>query len=290
MLQININSRLYTIDVIHASNSVVSRKNLRAGAHWHPVYHILYYFKGVGRLYLRDSILTIAPGSAVFISPNEKHEFIGCRDHDHEYAEVTFSLLDQNRVPSIEPFSELFKCFGYQLDCANPVKFKRKEGDSLHCALKGIEYIGFTPPTEQNRVNSITIQLLNIIEIAAKAAGKPFQIVKQTGTVRSSTVSAIIEYVNTHFQSEIRLEALAEKYGWSREHLSRKFHAETGELLRDYIQNLRLTVAEKMLTTDSMPIKEIAAKVGIEDVFYFTKLFKKKYGSPPAKYLNNLRN
>jgi transcriptional regulator GlxA family with amidase domain len=107
---------------------------------------------------------------------------------------------------------------------------------------------------------------------------------------RNDSIKSVVDYINTHFEQSIRLEEIAKQHGWSREHLSRKFRKETGIHMRDYILNLRMNVAEKMLTTDSLPIKDIASRVGIEDVFYFTKLFKKKFSSPPARYLNSFRN
>lgn len=79
-------------------------------------------------------------------------------------------------------------------------------------------------------------------------------------------------------------DALARTCGLSLIHLRRLFAAATGQTLHDYILQLRMTRARDLLAQIDVPIKEVAARLGYEDVYYFTKQFRKIVGVPPAAY------
>jgi two-component system response regulator YesN len=64
----------------------------------------------------------------------------------------------------------------------------------------------------------------------------------------------------------------------------RLFKKYTKSTFSEYINNLRLETAVKLLKTTEFTIEEIAQRTGYNDYFYFIKLFKKNYGVPPARF------
>ncbi len=83
---------------------------------------------------------------------------------------------------------------------------------------------------------------------------------------------------------EIDIEAWAARAGCSLVHFRRKFRERLGSPPGRFLQGLRLERAADHLRSAHQPIKEIAASVGISDVLYFTRLFARRFGLPPAKY------
>ena len=79
------------------------------------------------------------------------------------------------------------------------------------------------------------------------------------------------------------LDELAQHFGRSRSHISHLFKANTGLSLRAWCNELRLADARLLLQSTSLPVTEIAYEVGFEDVSYFIKLFREKYGVSPRK-------
>ena len=66
-----------------------------------------------------------------------------------------------------------------------------------------------------------------------------------------------------------------------------KFFKETmGMSFVQYLNDYRLEVAAKLLTTTSDDIINIAINTGFDNLSYFNRCFKKKYGITPGKYLN----
>jgi len=54
--------------------------------------------------------------------------------------------------------------------------------------------------------------------------------------------------------------------------------------LIDYLQNLRLEAAKRLLEAGQLPVDEISAEVGYEDASFFRRLFKRRTGLTPSQY------
>ncbi len=66
--------------------------------------------------------------------------------------------------------------------------------------------------------------------------------------------------------------------------LKRRFRNATGVSLMEYLQNLRVEEARRMLEHTSEPVDEIGAAVGYEDTSFFRRLFKRVTGLTPSQY------
>ena len=70
----------------------------------------------------------------------------------------------------------------------------------------------------------------------------------------------------------------------------RKFKAGFGMTPANYINSVRLAQAAVMLEMTQKPAGSIGYEVGFEDVFYFSKLFKQKYGVAPTMYRERMQD
>lgn len=66
--------------------------------------------------------------------------------------------------------------------------------------------------------------------------------------------------------------------------LKRRFKRATGLALIDYLQNLRIEEAKRLLETSTTAVDDISAGVGYEDASFFRRLFKRRTGLAPAQY------
>lgn len=66
--------------------------------------------------------------------------------------------------------------------------------------------------------------------------------------------------------------------------LKRRFKAATGATLMDYVQNLRIEEAKRLLETGDLPFDDITEHVGYQDASFFRRVFKRKTGLTPAQY------
>ena len=100
----------------------------------------------------------------------------------------------------------------------------------------------------------------------------------------SPLIRSVINCINLNLAESLSLRALAEQFFISQSYLSNLFRSEVGVTLVEYINSSRMKRAAGMLTESNLSITAIAEKVGIYDVNYFTKIFKKAYQMTPTLY------
>lgn len=100
----------------------------------------------------------------------------------------------------------------------------------------------------------------------------------------SPAVQKVMNYVNLNVSEPLTLKNLAAMCFISPSYLSALFKQETGTTLIDYINTQRVNRAAQLLEQNNHTIAAVAEEVGILDVNYFTKIFKKTLGVTPTRY------
>lgn len=105
----------------------------------------------------------------------------------------------------------------------------------------------------------------------------------------SRRVQKVQHYINAHYQEEIRLNDLAEMVGMTDVAFSRFFKLRTGKSLSDYIIDIRLGYATRLLVDSTMTIAEICYECGFNNLSNFNRIFKKKKNCSPKEFRENYR-
>lgn len=105
----------------------------------------------------------------------------------------------------------------------------------------------------------------------------------------SAPVRQSILLIDEDLSADLRLTPIADKIGVSREYLSSLFKKEVGKPLTEYIRGKRMNRAAALLRTTGLQVQTVALHCGIEDVQYFSKLFKKQFGLSPKEYRENAK-
>lgn len=79
-------------------------------------------------------------------------------------------------------------------------------------------------------------------------------------------------------------DKIAEKMCMSKSQLNRKVRVITGSNTTTYILHVRMEKAKRMLSSNDLPIGDIAMQCGFEDVGYFGRVFKQTFGMTPSQY------
>ena len=67
-------------------------------------------------------------------------------------------------------------------------------------------------------------------------------------------------------------------------HFRREFKRAQGSAFNQYVLQARMDEAARVLRAEGLPLKQAAEAAGYDDLYYFSKLFKKRYGVPPGQY------
>ena len=92
------------------------------------------------------------------------------------------------------------------------------------------------------------------------------------------------KYLDEHYTEKITLDTLAEKFFINKYYLTRIFKEAYGITINTYILSLRITKAKQCLRFTEMSVEEIGVTVGVEDVNYFSRSFRKVEGISPTEY------
>lgn len=245
--------------------------------HTHSHIQILYLYSGSMQYYLDGIVYPLRTGDLIIISPDKEHGF-------HSTAEGESATC----------FA--FGCSGFQFPCREPNTLPLPEGTPiLHCQpsirteLSDIaekmlvencsHYFG-----KETMMQAYATQYLMILnrEITAASYSEEYPTEQYS---KAAIVKEITHYMYSHYMDKITLESLAKTMYLSPVYISKIFKDETGDSPINYLIRIRLSRAtELMAKHPTESIKSVASQVGYDDVYHFSKLFKKYYGVSPLYY------
>lgn len=103
---------------------------------------------------------------------------------------------------------------------------------------------------------------------------------KQTNEV----LCDILAYISENYEKELNLMEVAEVFGFNYSYLSTYFHTHKGEGFSEYLNQIRVEKACKLLEKKEKSIANISELVGYRDHSYFCRVFKKITGKTPSQY------
>ena len=103
------------------------------------------------------------------------------------------------------------------------------------------------------------------------------------GGLSKSALKQVHEYINTYLENNLSLSELASLAHLSVSHFSSEFKRLTGVSPYQYVLQLRVERAKKLLTQNQISIAEIAHQVGFANQGHLSYQFKKRYGITPGK-------
>lgn len=107
---------------------------------------------------------------------------------------------------------------------------------------------------------------------------------------KSDIVELAIRYMNDNLEKKLNIKELSKYLGCQNSNaLSSQFKQRTGYSLLSYFNHLKIQEACNCLDYTDMTITQISIKIGIEDPYYFSRLFTLIMGVSPTKYRNNIK-
>lgn len=109
---------------------------------------------------------------------------------------------------------------------------------------------------------------------------------EQQGTMNWVVFEEVCQYIKTHYR-DIHTQELMEQFHFQKDYFNRLIKKKTGMTYSEYLQNIRLRQAKKLLCDTNYSVSQIAEMVGYHNKGYFYKIFTEKYGMTPARYRKN---
>ena len=107
---------------------------------------------------------------------------------------------------------------------------------------------------------------------------------KRSTALYSAPVRQILVTIDASIDSDLSLKRFANELFLNTSYLSSLFKKETGMTLTDYVNQHRINSAKRLLKSTTLSIQAVATAVGISDIHYFTRLFRREVGCSPREY------
>ena len=112
----------------------------------------------------------------------------------------------------------------------------------------------------------------------------PYETLVRNNPHADSVVRTCEKWLEGHYHEQGAIPRVVELSNVPERTLKRRFKIATGSSLIEYLQNLRVEEAKRLLEAGEMPVDEISFEVGYEDPSFFRRLFKRRAGLTPSQY------
>jgi len=106
---------------------------------------------------------------------------------------------------------------------------------------------------------------------------------------RTTLFQEAVEIVEAEYASDLSLDDIARRVASSRRQLQRAYAEIGGTTFRAHLTRVRMDRAAEMLAAGSLPVREVAHRVGYRQPAQFAKAFRRRHGTAPSEYRSDAR-
>ncbi len=264
------------------------KKEFTYPIHCHEIFELNFVENATGcRRTVGDSSEVIGQYDLVLItSPDLEHvwEQYECQSEDIHEVTVQFfvDFDDEKSVWQTNPFSPVYKMF-----------MRAKKGLAFPMAAIMQVYPMIIHLSEIKEGFYAARELMTILYELSKQDGArelaSSAFAKVEAQSDSRRVLKVKNYIEEHYRDELRLGQLSNMVGMTDSAFSRFFKQRTGKNLNEYIVDVRLGHAARLLVDTTHTVAEICYETGFNTVCNFNRLFKKRKGCNPTEFRDKYR-
>lgn len=255
--------------------------------HFHSEYQLFLVLKGRGTRFIGDTMKPFKENDLIFTGPNLPHVW----RNDNSY----FSKKDQYSTSGIVIY--------FQEDLLGNMIELKDEMESIRYLFektkRGLEITGETMKTVSLMMQNLLvlkgfksiIQLLEILNVIATSSdSNPIThntYVPPTDRVSTDRMNIVYEYVMKNFDRKVVLDEISELVNMTPTSFSRYFKTQVNKSFSDFLKEIRISHACKLLQEEKVNINHIAYECGYYTLSNFNKQFKEITNQTPLLYKKN---
>lgn len=253
--------------------------------HWHDEVEIIVIKRGRGIVYVNLKRYEVHTGDIVFVFSGQLHSIEQLEQESMEYENILFQtrLLkssgsdfcgDTLLLPLLSGMMNLYpiinrSCHFYP---------------QLSTWIYGIDNLCSSRPYGyQLAVKGHLFQVMFLLITNNQCSTNSKSDQKALEKIKS-----ILTYMNEHYAEVITIEEIANFCFYSPSYFMKFFKEHMGVGFINYLNDYRLEIAAKKLLTTTDNILNVAVSSGFDNLSYFNRSFKKKYGVTPGQYRKNV--
>ena len=258
--------------------------------HYHEEYELIYITSGQGQEFIGDSVKKYTIGDLVLIGSNVPHL--------HLCDSITGKSIEQKSICDILHFtSSIFPDNLASIQEYSFVKLVLEQG--LHGVKFNSSKVVKTVLKMMKTINNKRgierlITLLKILDLLGKSNDTTLiSSITHSGTATmqptNEPIDKIFTYIISNFRKAITLNDVANYTKFNPASLCRYFKKITGKTIFDYLNEIRVEYACKLLSHSNLTISQIAYEVGFNNLSHFNKRFKSITQQTPTEYKKHIK-
>ena len=238
--------------------------------HRHEYLELELVLKGAGKEFINGQEFPLEPGMFYLLRPSDFHEIV--LTEQLEVITISFDL------PLLPP---LFHTQFLSIDKNYICYAKNTDMDYLTILFETFnkEYLHNEDLRELHLQNLLSCILVVLTRLTSTTP---------IFTDFSNPIMPALNYMSLHFTENPSLHEIAEIVHLNSSYFSTAFKKHTGKSYIDYLTELKISYAKKLLTTNQLSIIQIASASGFNSINNFSRAFKKVVGMSPTEYKNSL--
>jgi AraC-like DNA-binding protein len=254
--------------------------------HFHQELELNYIIKSKGTRFIGDHISTFTDGDMVLVGSNLPHVW----KNDKEY----YSTVNETKAEIIN--------FHFLEDFAGKDLLQLPEFHNIQemfiQSARGIRILGETKKRIEVKMKKMfqleggdrVIQLIQILNLIGNSS--EIELLASSGflqayhAVKNDRIEKVINYILNHFGEKIYLDEVAEMANMNASAFSRYFKQATKKSFMDFLLEVRIGFACKLLIENNLNVSGICYESGFNNQSNFNKQFKIATGKSPKEYRN----
>ncbi|MFC4321579.1 AraC family transcriptional regulator [Litchfieldia salsa] len=255
--------------------------------HRHNYIEINYVYQGSLTQKVGNETIHLTQGDLLFLNQHIEHEIAACAKEDiilnfiiqPQFFEFIFTYLSSDNIISDFIINSIYN----NTQNGQFLYFAVAEVEEIQDLIKKIIHDLMYPSFLSDSTSKLYmgLLLLNLIKHSDKIT-----LTKEDSSHHFIVVESL-KYIEEHFQ-QASLYELAEQLHLPHYSLSKYIKKSTGYTFKELLQEKRLGKAKELLESTNLPITSIIEQVGYDNISYFYRIFKNKYGQTPKQYREHL--
>lgn len=254
--------------------------------HFHSQYEMIYVKEGYGLCFVGDCIQRYSAGDLILFGPNLPH-YMRSDDLFHsaestKRVQGTIIQFEQNLMQhSLNHYPQFLQLKLFLEESKRGLLFPRKSIGGICQKISGFPHLrGFRQIIV---LLEILHELANTSQKTTLASPHYYEVFPSMGDKR---IDKIISFINSNYTRNLRLDEVAEMASMNSTAFCRYFKEAVGKTFLQYVVDMRIGYACKLLILADMDISQIAVECGFESISHFNRTFKMLIGMTPTQYKN----
>lgn len=247
------------------------------GYHYHDFHKLIWFISGEVEYHIEGKSYKLEPYDILLVNQGEIHKpFV---DFSTTYERYVFYISREFLEEHSEKGSDLDLCFQMvHKEQSNVIRLSASESRMLFETVKLLEKNGQDHAYAEEMYSRILFLKL-LIELNRCCVQNP-EVFHKTARYDKKVVE-MIHYINENLSKDLSIEALSARFYLSKYHMMRKFKAETGYSMHQYILEKRILAARNMILEGCLAM-EASMECGFKDYSTFSRAYKKLLGKLPS--------